>query len=80
MKTRTITVGDIKDVEVPDPESILDLRKMVSDRRDILYLARRGFDQVRRTHLLRLAKQGKSERFVRDAARDYHYHRGTRAQ
>ncbi len=78
MKTRVINVFDVKDVKVPDPVSMTELRELVSDQEDLFYLAHRGFDQVRRTHLTALRKRGMSTKFVRDAARAYHYHRQSR--
>ncbi|KKL75534.1 hypothetical protein LCGC14_2053880 [marine sediment metagenome] len=80
MKTRLINVGEVEDIEVLDPENMEDIRRLTSDRRDLFHLASRGFDQCRRSYLMRVIKRGESERFVRDAARDYHYHRGTRLQ
>jgi len=80
MKTKKINVADVKDVEVHIPETLHELRAFVSDEADIMYLANRGLDQVRRTCLLSRRRNGTSKGEIHRLAEEYHYHRGSREQ
>ena len=73
MKTQTIKVGKLK-IKAPMPKTMEELRDYVGTPEDLLYLALRGFDQVRRTHLLTYSKgKGVTKAMVQDRARSYWY-------
>ena len=78
MKTVKISVGSDLKVKVHIPESLNEVRQFVSDEQDLLYLANRGLDQVRRTHLLSIRKSGATKKEVQARAYEYQYHRQTR--
>ena len=74
MKTKKINVGKFRVIPVPFPENLDELRSMVNSEEDLFYLALRGFDQVRRTHLATIAKyKGTLKREVADRAKHYYY-------
>ncbi len=74
MKTKKINVGKFRGVSMPFPEDLDELRTMVGTDEDLFYIAMRGFDQVRRTHLLTLAKrEGTLKKEVESRAKNYWY-------
>ncbi len=75
MRMQLINVLDVKDVRVPVCESMKELKAFVGDDLDIFYLASRGFDQMRRTRLARLRKDGTSKKDIHRMARFYQYNR-----
>ena len=80
MQHKQISIADVKNVKVYIPETLAELRAFVSDEADLLYLANRGLDQVRRTCLLQRRRRGTSRKEIHRLAREYHYHRGSREQ
>lgn len=75
MERKVITV-DGYEVTVPVPLSLKELRKLVADDNDILYLAYRKWEQSLRSYLLNHADEGQGS--LQDRADDYQYHRGRR--
>lgn len=72
MKKGKIKVGNVT-VEVPIPENMADLLTLVSSEDDLFYLASRGFDQVRRTHLLSIQHNGVKKKALQVRATNYWY-------
>lgn len=72
MKKGKIMVGNVS-LNVPIPENMADLLTLVGSEDDLFYLASRGFDQVRRTHLLSLQKNEWKKKALQIRATNYWY-------
>ena len=78
MKTQIMKVGDLG-IKAPLPETMKELEDFVGSPEDLFYLALRGFDQVRRTHLKQYSqRKGVTKAMVESRAQNYWYrHRKT---
>ncbi len=77
MKRKPITVEGIK-LTIPVPESLSELRQLVTDDEDLLYLAYRKWEQSFRMYLLQAVRREESIQEIKRRVKTYLYHRGRR--